>query len=368
MYQFSKIPNLKQSVLHMTSESERQEFHNPNFLRDRPDLRILINRKNDSSNKRAKYETKDVSHLNDEIKTLKLHQEALSERLSDLEHRNTKLIKENADHKNKYIEQKQTIDKILNFLASLFSSEKSDALMPRKRRYLLDKAPSQEASTSNQAQLSNVPNDPNQLDYNALVKYLNDINASSGNFDNTFNFQYLFTKNLVPRNESYFLDSSSLYNQTNPMYQNSSGMNQAQFNSHQNGLGANQLLDPSYSHLTTFNPNMFQQQNALTGASHNDLLPAYINPTRLIEPSTKSSPQLVPQGLASASSSSATPAPDIFNAPPSTAENTNAVTADSLGLPDFLNTFDTNNILDGINLNTTPNQQSNDFNFLNKNS
>ncbi|KAI8801729.1 hypothetical protein BJ742DRAFT_684869, partial [Cladochytrium replicatum] len=147
MYGFHKVPHINQGVLHSDAESELWEFSNPHFQRGQPDLLCLVSRKKHardppsaattglvSSASAAEPTDKpaskpastplpvDLASLVQDIAAIKRHQITISADLKHIQSENRVLWTESVSLRDRYDRQQQTIDKILRFLASLFSS------------------------------------------------------------------------------------------------------------------------------------------------------------------------------------------------------------------------------------------------------
>ncbi|KAI8338077.1 hypothetical protein BC941DRAFT_494379 [Chlamydoabsidia padenii] len=145
MYGFHKVPHLQHGVLHSDSDSEQWEFSNPHFQRNQPDLLLLVTRKkgreNDESGTTTTTNTNiDLQRILEEIQVIKQHQMNISSQLKSIQDDNSILWQETISARERHQRHQETIDKILRFLASVFSNEKSNAIS-RKRRYLLEAAP-----------------------------------------------------------------------------------------------------------------------------------------------------------------------------------------------------------------------------------
>ncbi|KAI9308601.1 hypothetical protein BJ944DRAFT_155948 [Cunninghamella echinulata] len=151
MYGFHKVPHLQHGVLHSDSDSEQWEFSNPHFQRNQPDLLLLVTRKKgrDSDEKEQSTTSNniDLHHILEEIQVIKQHQLNISSQLKNIQNDNSVLWQETILARDRYQRHQETIDKILRFLASVFSNDKSMAI-PRKRRYLLE-APDSDKSNQN---------------------------------------------------------------------------------------------------------------------------------------------------------------------------------------------------------------------------
>ncbi|KAL0077493.1 hypothetical protein J3Q64DRAFT_1295437 [Phycomyces blakesleeanus] len=137
MYGFHKVPHLQQGVLQADDESEQWEFSNPHFQRNQPDLLLLVTRKKGRDSDEKEHGNYDLNHILDEISAIKKHQMSISSHLKSVQNDNQILWQENLATREKHQRHQETIDKILRFLASVFSSEKKRVSIPRKRRYLI---------------------------------------------------------------------------------------------------------------------------------------------------------------------------------------------------------------------------------------
>lgn len=156
MYGFHKVPHLQQGSLQDdgSSSSERWEFSNPHFQRNQPDLLLLVTRKKgrDPTASAAGGEEKesatggntnniDMHHILDEIAAIKKHQMSISTDLRNIQQDNQVLWQETLAARERHHRHQETIDKILRFLASVFSNDKKRmTTVPRKRRFLIGDA------------------------------------------------------------------------------------------------------------------------------------------------------------------------------------------------------------------------------------
>ncbi|CAO3644104.1 unnamed protein product [Cunninghamella echinulata] len=134
------------------SNSEQWEFSNPHFQRNQPNLLLLVTRKKgrDSDEKEQSTTSNniDLHHILEEIQVIKQHQLNISSQLKNIQNDNSVLWQETILARDRYQRHQETIDKILRFLASVFSNDKSMAI-PRKRRYLLEAPDSDKSNQSN---------------------------------------------------------------------------------------------------------------------------------------------------------------------------------------------------------------------------
>ncbi|KAI9477093.1 hypothetical protein BDB00DRAFT_776042 [Zychaea mexicana] len=140
MYGFHKVPHLQQGVLHADGEAERWEFSNPHFQKNQPDLLLLVTRKKGRDTEEKEPANIDMHHILDEISAIKKHQMSISADLRTIQRDNQVLWQETMSARERHHRHQETIDKILRFLASVFSSDKKRVVIPRKRRFLIGDA------------------------------------------------------------------------------------------------------------------------------------------------------------------------------------------------------------------------------------
>ncbi|KAG0040942.1 stress-responsive transcription factor hsf1 [Podila clonocystis] len=134
MYGFHKVPHLQQGVLMPDADSEQWEFSNPHFQKNQPDLLCLVSRKKASNGNEDKDAlTLDLGHILSEVTAIKKHQIAISSDLKNIERDHQSLWQESVAARERHQRQQDTIDKILRFLASVFSGEKKRAIVPNKK-------------------------------------------------------------------------------------------------------------------------------------------------------------------------------------------------------------------------------------------
>ncbi|KAF9980532.1 stress-responsive transcription factor hsf1 [Modicella reniformis] len=134
MYGFHKVPHLQQGVLLPDSDTEQWEFSNPHFQKNQPDLLCLVSRKKASNGSEDKDAlTMDLGHILQEVTAIKKHQIAISADLKNIERDHQSLWQEAVTARERHQRQQETIDKILQFLASVFSGEKMRAINPNKK-------------------------------------------------------------------------------------------------------------------------------------------------------------------------------------------------------------------------------------------
>ncbi|KAF9994453.1 stress-responsive transcription factor hsf1, partial [Modicella reniformis] len=137
MYGFHKVPHLQQGALITDPDSEQQEFSNEHFQRNQPDLLFLVSRKKASNSNGDKDAlTTDLNHILQEVTAIKRHQVVISTDLGSIERDHQALWQELIAAREKHQGQQDTIDKILRFLASVFSADKKRAIVPNKKARL----------------------------------------------------------------------------------------------------------------------------------------------------------------------------------------------------------------------------------------
>ncbi|KAI8576092.1 hypothetical protein K450DRAFT_179770 [Umbelopsis ramanniana AG] len=137
MYGFHKVPHLQQGVLQSDSDTEWWEFSNPHFQKNHPDLLLLVTRKKGRDQEEKEAPGLDLNHILDEITAIKKHQMNISSELKNIQQDNQVLWQETLAARERHQRHQETIDKILRFLASVFSGDKKRAIIPKKRRYLI---------------------------------------------------------------------------------------------------------------------------------------------------------------------------------------------------------------------------------------
>ncbi|KAJ1540180.1 stress-responsive transcription factor hsf1, partial [Cladochytrium tenue] len=141
MYGFHKVPHLQSGALLTDGENEMWEFANPHFQRNQPDLLCLVTRKKGLAVDREDSEV-DIASLLQEIAAVKRHQLAVSADLKTIQHENQVLWNESVTLREQHRRQQETIDKILRFLASVFTARAAQPVLrpnppPLKKRKLL---------------------------------------------------------------------------------------------------------------------------------------------------------------------------------------------------------------------------------------
>ena len=151
VYGFHKVPHLNDGALHTESAPEVWEFTNISFTRDNPDLADIVRKKNEaerarSAKRQGSPEAKprqvpypaieappnpttprDMAVVYEEIRNIKRHQNAVIGELKRLKTDNDALWTEAAEARARYDQQQTTINKMLKFLSTVFSPNKSNA-------------------------------------------------------------------------------------------------------------------------------------------------------------------------------------------------------------------------------------------------
>ena len=147
MYGFHKVPHLQQGSMAASAigntESTIWEFSHVSFIRNRPDLLINVRRKigkdedatspttSTSSNTSALSESRvspddfitTARSLRQELSFIYQQQNALRTDLQSLQRDNQLLWNENLASRERHLQQQQVIDRILRFLASVFTAD-----------------------------------------------------------------------------------------------------------------------------------------------------------------------------------------------------------------------------------------------------
>ncbi|KAJ3271300.1 stress-responsive transcription factor hsf1 [Terramyces sp. JEL0728] len=137
MYGFHKIPNVQQGSLLSGSQSEIWEFSNENFKKDRPDLLEMVMRRK-HVHEEPKDEKVDISSLVVEMSQIKRQQLNISNQLQKIQRENQAMWTQSLQLQQQYAKQKDTIDKILEFLAQVFSGKKLENADTKKRKLILE--------------------------------------------------------------------------------------------------------------------------------------------------------------------------------------------------------------------------------------
>ena len=146
MYGFHKVPHLQQGSMAASAigstETTIWEFSHVNFIRNRPDLLINVRRKigKDEDGMSPATSNSSITNLNDsrvssddfittarslrqELSFIYQQQNALRTDLQSLQRDNQLLWNENLASRERHLQQQQVIDRILRFLASVFTTD-----------------------------------------------------------------------------------------------------------------------------------------------------------------------------------------------------------------------------------------------------
>lgn len=128
MYDFHKVPHIMQGVLVSENEGEVWEFSNSNFQRDQPDLLLLVSRKRTRDREEKDTSSSEFTQLINDIASIKRHQTTISTDLRNLQRDNLILWEDNLAAREKHERHQDMIQKILRFLASVFSNNQIEML------------------------------------------------------------------------------------------------------------------------------------------------------------------------------------------------------------------------------------------------
>jgi heat shock transcription factor len=145
MYGFHKVPNVQQGSLLSGQEAEALEFANEYFIRDRPELLLHCSRRKNSPQEEVvqKEEKQDLGMILVELSQIKRQQLSISTEIAKMQRENQALWQQSLQLQQQYDKQKDTIEKIVGFLASVFHKKKLSTGAAKKRKLLLDDADSE---------------------------------------------------------------------------------------------------------------------------------------------------------------------------------------------------------------------------------
>lgn len=145
MYGFHKVPHLQQGSMAASAignnESTIWEFSHVNFIRNSPESLVNVRRKlgkdedslisspalsNISSNSNTRYPDDlavNARHIRQELEFIQQQQTAIRTDLHSLQRDNQLLWNENLASRERHLQQQQVIDRILRFLASVFTAD-----------------------------------------------------------------------------------------------------------------------------------------------------------------------------------------------------------------------------------------------------
>jgi hypothetical protein len=143
MYGFHKIPSVQQGSLLSGQQPEILEFANEFFIKDRPELLVnVVRRKNVQNEEQQKEEKQDYTSISIELSQIKRQQLSISTEIAKMQRENQALWQQSLQLQQQYDKQKDTIQKILSFLASVFHTNKKLG-STKKRKLLLDEQESE---------------------------------------------------------------------------------------------------------------------------------------------------------------------------------------------------------------------------------
>lgn len=129
MYGFHKLPN--------PSCDNFWEFIHPSFKKGRPELLYDLKRKSHKDNNEKEV---DIMSILNELSSIRQQQREITSDLNLLQRNHQLLLHEVISARDQYIKQQDTIDKLLRFLASIFSKNisTSDGILAKKPRLLIE--------------------------------------------------------------------------------------------------------------------------------------------------------------------------------------------------------------------------------------
>jgi hypothetical protein len=138
MYGFHKVPNVQQGSLLSGQQPEVLEFANEFFIKDRPELlQNVSRRKNVQTEEVQKEEKQDLNMILVELSQIKRQQLSISTEIAKMQRDNQALWQQSLQLQQQYDKQKDTIEKIVGFLASVFHKKKKLSSSDAKKRKLL---------------------------------------------------------------------------------------------------------------------------------------------------------------------------------------------------------------------------------------
>lgn len=126
MYGFHKVPHLQAGALLPPENAElATEFAHPHFLRSQPELLSLVSRKKgkedtDTAAVLSPTSQLDLGTLINEMAGIKRHQFAIQSDLANMQKANQQMWTETESLRQQYQKQQELIEKIIQFLASVF--------------------------------------------------------------------------------------------------------------------------------------------------------------------------------------------------------------------------------------------------------
>lgn len=129
MYGWHKVQDVRSGSI-LSNNDSRWEFENEHFKRGKEDLleNIIRQKPNSTSSGTGGNDEIDIHILLNELETIKYNQLAIAEDLKRISKDNDLLWKENMLARERHQSQKQTLEKILRFLSSVFGPNSSKAI------------------------------------------------------------------------------------------------------------------------------------------------------------------------------------------------------------------------------------------------
>ena len=134
MYGFHKVPQLQQSSLAAT-DNEPWQFMNENFQKNKPDLLVHMKRKTGKEDETGY----DIKGIIDDLSSIKQQQMVIANELRVMQKDNQLLWAQHSEALERHNQQQEVINRILRFLASLFTADNfREILAPKKRRLMIE--------------------------------------------------------------------------------------------------------------------------------------------------------------------------------------------------------------------------------------
>lgn len=205
MYGFHKVPHLQQGTLAAsaprTSANDAWEFSNANFRKDRFDLLLLVKRKTQKDEENAAAQPVEPSRIPEasraayqsfksELDALKSQQEALRSDLTAIQRENQMLWNETMASRERHLHQQQVIERILRFLASVFSTDKNlnaaaaaAGINIAKRQLLLEDNPNRLGSIYSPKQMPSFYQAPSNYDEDKILDFIETADGVGNDID-----------------------------------------------------------------------------------------------------------------------------------------------------------------------------------------
>ncbi|PVU97830.1 hypothetical protein BB561_000302 [Smittium simulii] len=231
MYGFHKVPHLQQGVMASDNSSQESwEFSNPHFQQNQPDLLHFVIRNCRSKSARDDYAPSGVklienskasidtrttildSEINQKFENLarelektKDHQITLSTEIKRLKRENSMLWQEASATSHRFVRQQEGVEKIMKFLASVFSHDKYKPEFTNKNQLLLSNIPNSMSKNGVRNTDSSPIVDSDQSLDNSKTLMISDINKNSKNFSSLSNI----SNNVPSANKNILVNSPS---------------------------------------------------------------------------------------------------------------------------------------------------------------